>query len=72
MKVKDMTVEDLRILISDTVEKTLSEVLNDPDRGLPLREEVERRLRDSLAAVERGGRGIPLEEVARNIGTNTR
>jgi hypothetical protein len=71
MKVKDMTVEDLRTLISDTVEKTLSEVLNDPDRGLPLREEVERRLRDSLAAVERGGRGIPLEEVARNIGTNT-
>lgn len=71
MKVKDMTEDDLRSLISETVEQTLSEMLGDPDRGLGLKENIEQRLRDSLAAFERGERGIPLEQVAGTLGIDS-
>ena len=40
------------------------ELLFDPDNGLELREEVEQRLKASLASQER----IPLEEVKRRVG----
>lgn len=63
MKVKDLTVEQLRTLIQEAVEEKLQEVLGDPDWGLELREEVKERLRHSLAAAERREKGIPIEEV---------
>lgn len=71
MKVKDMTVDDLRSMISEAVEQTLSEMLKDPDWGLALRDDVEQRLRDSVAASERGERGIPIEEVTRTLGIDS-
>ena len=36
---------------------------NDPDQGLEIREEVKERLKQSLAALERGDEGIPIEQV---------
>jgi len=68
MKVKELTVEQLKTLIQDAVEEKLQELIGDPDRGLELREEVKDRLRASLAAMQQGEKVIPIEEVARQAG----
>ena len=67
MTIADMTVAELRQLIADVVEEKLVEVLLDPDYGLELRPEVAARLREQMAAVERGERGVPLETVLRRL-----
>jgi len=63
VKVKDLSVEELKALIEEAVEEKLEEILGDPDLGLELREEVKERLRRSLAAVQAGKEGIPIDEV---------
>jgi hypothetical protein len=68
MKIKELTVEQLQALIEDTIEAKMDEILGDPDEGLDLRDEVKAKLRKSLAATERGEKGIPIEEVARKLG----
>ena len=65
MKIRDLTTEQLKALIQDVVEEKLQEMLDDPDQGLELREEVKQRLRESLDAAERGEVSIPVEQVAR-------
>ena len=68
MKVKELTVEELRALIEEAIEQKLQEIIGDPDAGLELREEVKERLRSSLAAAQRGEKGVPVEEVAARAG----
>jgi hypothetical protein len=68
MKVKELTVEELKALIEETIEEKLEEVIGDPDLGLELREEVKERLRNSLATAQCGEKRIPMEEVARRVG----
>lgn len=68
MKVTDLSTEDLKALIGEVVEEKLIEVLGDPDWGLELRPEMAERLRKSLAALERGEKGVPLEEAAKRLG----
>ena len=60
-----MTVEEFRAVVEEAVEKKLTEMLGDPDKGKTLRVTVQRRLRRSLQATRRGERGVPAEEVAR-------
>lgn len=68
MKVKELTLEQLKALIDEAIEAKLAEILGDPDEGLEFRDEVKARLRESLAAVERGEKGIPIEQVAEKLG----
>lgn len=68
MKVNELTMEQLKALVEEMIEAKLEEYLGDPDEGLELREEVKARLMDSLAAVERGEKGIPLEQVVKKLG----
>ncbi len=68
MKVKELSVEQLKALIQEAVEEKLQEILGDPDQGLELREEVKERLRHSLAAMESGNEGIPIGQVAKEVG----
>ncbi|MDP2936900.1 MAG: hypothetical protein Q8O86_10470 [Dehalococcoidia bacterium] len=51
MRVRDLSVEDLKALIGEVVEEKLKEVLGDPDWGQELRPEIVERLRKSLAAM---------------------
>ena len=64
MKVKELTVEQFKDLIQEAIEEKLEEIIGDPDLGLELREDIKERLRNSLAARQRGEKGIPIEEVA--------
>jgi hypothetical protein len=50
--ISDLTVDELKGLIRETVGQTIREIFSDPDEGLVLREEVEERLRNSLGDAE--------------------
>jgi len=64
MKVADLTIDELKKLIREAVDEQFKEILFDPDDGLELRDEVEQRLKASLASRER----ISFEEVKKRVG----
>lgn len=68
--VKDMKIRDLKDLIAEVVEEKFRELLADPDVGLSLRAEVEKRLRASLSESPKSRRTIPAAEVARRLGVD--
>ncbi len=68
MLIKDMTAEQLKVLIRETVEEVLEEFLPDPDEGKEVREEVKQQLLESMRRTKSGERGIPAEEVAKKLG----
>ncbi|WP_265269994.1 hypothetical protein [Nostoc sp. KVJ3] len=68
MQVKDMTIEELKLLIQETVAETIQSLLVDPDEGKQIKPEVKQQLLDSLQRTQSGERGIPAEEVAKNLG----
>jgi hypothetical protein len=67
LTVTQITIEELKALISETVKETLLETLRDPDVGLRLRPEFESRLRESQAYVEGGGDLIPFDEMVHRL-----
>ena len=64
MKISDLSLDELRELVSGLVDDRLRELLGDPDLGLPLAEAVRVRLKQSLASSER----ITGDEVADKLG----
>ncbi|HUT19670.1 MAG TPA: hypothetical protein VM366_10950 [Anaerolineae bacterium] len=66
--VADLTVEELKELIRETVSQTILEMLGDPDKEAELREDVKERLERSLALVQAGGKTIPAHQVAARLG----
>ncbi|WP_334910254.1 hypothetical protein [Nostoc sp.] len=63
-----MTIEELKLLIQETVAETIQSLLLDPDEGKQIKPEVKQQLLDSLQSTQSGERGIPAEEVAKNLG----
>ncbi len=68
MQVKDMTVEQLTVLIRHTVEQCLDEYFGDVDEGKEIKEEVKQRALESLKRSRSGERGIPADEVYKKLG----
>lgn len=70
MQVKDMTVEELKALIRDTVEETLEDFLGkyDPNAGLEIKAEIKQQLLEMRRRRKAGKRGIPAEEVYQQLG----
>ncbi len=66
--VKDLTVEELKAVIGEVVEKKLRDLLADPDAGLQLRPEVVDRLREDLQSGGSDSENIPAAELARRRG----
>jgi hypothetical protein len=64
LKIADLTLEELKNILREVVEEKFREFLFDPDCGLELREEIEKRLIESISSKER----IPLEEVKKRLG----
>jgi signal recognition particle GTPase len=67
-KVKELTLEQLKVLVEEVVQEKLEQMLGDPDKGLEVKPELLRELKASLAATRRGKRGTPLEQLASEIG----
>ena len=70
MQVKDLTIEELKLLIQETVAETIQSLLIDPDEGRQLKLEVKEQLLDSLRRTQTGESGISAEEVAKKLGLN--
>jgi hypothetical protein len=70
MQVTDLTVEELKILIQETVAETIQSILLDPDEYKEVKLEVKQQLLDSLRRTKKGERGISAEEVAKKLGLN--
>lgn len=68
MQVKELTIEELKLLIQETVAETIQSLLFDPDEGKEVKPEVRQQLLDSLGQTENGERGISAEEVAKKLG----
>jgi hypothetical protein len=67
-KVSDMTADELRGLIRETVRQTMAEILADPDEGLALQNGIEKALRRSMKAVREGEPVYNADEVADKLG----
>jgi hypothetical protein len=70
MQVKNLSVEDFKSLIQKTVTETIESLPIDPDEGKQVKAEVKQQLLCSLQKSQSGERGIPAEEVAKNLGLN--
>jgi hypothetical protein len=68
MQVKELTVEELKLLIQETVAETIQSILFDPDQDKEVKPGVKRQLLDSLRRTEVGERGVSAEEVAKKLG----
>ncbi len=68
MLVQEMTVDQLKGLIRETVEEKLEELLGDPDWSLELKDTVRERLKRSLEETERGVPGVAIEDVVKKTG----
>jgi hypothetical protein len=64
LKIADLTIEEFKSIIREVMEEKFKEFLVDPDYGMELREEIEKRLSDSLTSKKR----ISLEEVKKRLG----
>ena len=70
MQVKDLTIEELKLLIQETVAETIQSLLIDPDEGRQLKLDVKEQLLDSLHRTQTGESGISAEKVAKKLGLN--
>lgn len=66
-KVADLSVEELKLIIRETIAQTLVELLQDPDEGLELREDFTALLQHSLTNSERQQDRISAEDVANRL-----
>ena len=67
-KVADLTIDEFRDLVRAVVIQTLSEMLDDPDEGLELRDDFAEELQDSLNTVKTGGKTASVQQVAEKLG----
>jgi len=63
MPVAEMTVQELKTLIQNTVREVLQEILRDPDAGLELRPGFEVRLLEAQEYVASGGRLLSMDDL---------
>jgi hypothetical protein len=68
MQVKDLTTDELKELIKETVAEALQELLPDPDAEKELKAEVKQQLLHIQQRRASGVRGIPAAEVTERLG----
>ncbi len=66
--ISEMTKEEFRLLIGETIEQKFIEMFGDPDEGLELRDEVREYLIRQREVIARGELGRPLDEVIKELG----
>jgi hypothetical protein len=64
IKIQDLSLEDLKAFIDETVDKRLEERLGDPDVGFEIKPEVIEKIRSS----RRSKVSVSAEDVAKRLG----
>lgn len=67
-RVSEMTADELKDLIGETVEEKLIELFGDPDEGLVMTKSLKNRLMRQKASVAKGERGELLDDVLVRLG----
>ncbi|MEH2461624.1 hypothetical protein [Nostoc sp.] len=67
MQVKDLIIEELKLIIQETVAETIQSLLIDPDEGKQVKPEVKQQLLDSLQRNQAGEGGVPAKEIAKKL-----
>jgi hypothetical protein len=65
MTVADLTPEQLKAYVKESVREALEELLSDPDEGLELRDALVERL---LSSSQRAGPNLSLTDLAKELG----
>lgn len=68
MQVKDLTVNELKALIRETIVESLAEILPDIDEGKTVKEEFKQNLLSIQKSRETESKSISAQEVARRLG----
>ncbi len=68
MRVSDLSTDELKALIRETVAESIAELLADPDIGLEIRDDVRLQLLEQRQAVLAGERGKSLDDVVASLG----
>ena len=68
MQVKDLTTDELKNLIRETVVEALEDVSPDPDEGMIVKEEFKQELWEIQRRRKAGIRGISSEEAMNRLG----
>ncbi|MUG94087.1 hypothetical protein F7734_17495 [Scytonema sp. UIC 10036] len=68
MQVKDLTTDELKTLIRETVLEVLEDFLPDPDAGMTIKEEFKQELVEIQRRRKSGTRGISAQEAASRLG----
>ena len=68
MQVKDLTTDELKTLIRETVVEVLRDLLLDPDEGLTVKEEFKQELLEIQNHRKSGTRGISAQEAMKRLG----
>jgi hypothetical protein len=66
-KVAELTVDEFKGLLEETLEQKLLEMFGDPDEELELREEIKTKLRRSLEAGRHRTKGLSAQEEAATV-----
>jgi hypothetical protein len=66
--VADLTIDEFKKIIDDSIEKKLLELFADPDEGLELREDFVAELKKSLKITKGGANTKSAKEVAASFG----
>ncbi len=67
-RVSDLSVDELRLLIQETVAQSLADLLRDPDAGLAIRDDLRRELQASLENADGAVAVKPAADVAAELG----
>ena len=67
-KVADLTIDEFRELVQAVVIQTLSEILNDPDEGLELRDDFAEELQYSLTVADADSKTVSAQKIAEKLG----
>lgn len=67
-RVTDMSVDELKVLIQETVKVAFTELFSDPDEGLELRDDLENALQLSLGNVNAREETLAVESASAKLG----
>lgn len=68
MQVKDLTIEELKAVIRETVIESLEDLLPDPDAGKTVKEQFQQELLEIRQRRKAGTKNISADEVKQRLG----
>ena len=72
MQVKDLTIEELKAVIRETVVESLEDLLPDPDAEKTVKAEFQQDLLESRKHIQEGTKKMSPAEVKRRLGLTVR